>query len=657
MSASIPLMKAFKPPPVPPSHSQPMPLYSNPPPHTLNVGNSPCSHTTPALVVPPPNPADTEFICYWDRCYLKFDDVELLYEHLCEDHVGRKVLNTLCLECKWEGCSVQKSKRDHITSHVRVHLPLKPFVCKYCDKKFKRAQDVRKHTRKHFEPTVRRKRQPKSRQSRQLLTPPHTFSDLSPNMGSDNSIPQLMSPMSGNSESSSPSVGKEDVTSSFSSFAIFENSLHYGEGQGIREGETWLEPGVSIDGSGLLFENLLGDTVRSKRIKPEYDQNMMQYLDSLATTFPPGTFSGDNFQDISHSTNMDISSITSDPQELYELDHWLSQLCASMHQAGTLSPTFQSTESTKYMNLAPDFHTPTPEGMKEEEKEPISDIDPSIVSGLKEDVFLGAAPGIYSPPNISSSSLFSASPNGPTTVPEPETTTTPQPPVPAPRFIASRFGNSRFMFMKHEAISLSSSEKEEEEKEIDVLGEMFNMISSTPETASKSTFSNVDKDADNDNKPREGVMEEKDTVEANAILSKETLAEELSESLAGLQIGSTDNPESIQGENKEDTRNTRETQLEEQASGEQTGSSGHTNTSADRGETQTVRREPDKTGQEGESESRREEVRKLAENETGSQPSSPAGADRDRFSKHAMLVDRLRKAVTEALQKRKREEA
>lgn len=38
-------------------------------------------------------------------------------------------------------------KRDHITSHIRVHVPLKPHKCEFCGKSFKRPQDLKKHVK------------------------------------------------------------------------------------------------------------------------------------------------------------------------------------------------------------------------------------------------------------------------------------------------------------------------------------------------------------------------------------------------------------------------------------------------------------------------------------------------------------------------------
>lgn len=43
------------------------------------------------------------------------------------------------------------AKRDHITSHLRVHTPLKPHSCEACGKLFKRPQDLKKHERIHAE--------------------------------------------------------------------------------------------------------------------------------------------------------------------------------------------------------------------------------------------------------------------------------------------------------------------------------------------------------------------------------------------------------------------------------------------------------------------------------------------------------------------------
>ncbi|KAJ3571392.1 hypothetical protein NP233_g3778 [Leucocoprinus birnbaumii] len=91
------------------------------------------------------------FKCQWVDCVQSFIDPETLYNHLCNDHIGRKSTNNLCLTCKWKDCGTTCAKRDHITSHLRVHTPLKPHICEICKKSFKRPQDLKKHEKIHTE--------------------------------------------------------------------------------------------------------------------------------------------------------------------------------------------------------------------------------------------------------------------------------------------------------------------------------------------------------------------------------------------------------------------------------------------------------------------------------------------------------------------------
>lgn len=60
-----------------------------------------------------------DFHCLWETCTRAFVDAETLYNHLCNEHIGRKSTNNLCLTCKWKDCGTTCAKRDHITSHLR----------------------------------------------------------------------------------------------------------------------------------------------------------------------------------------------------------------------------------------------------------------------------------------------------------------------------------------------------------------------------------------------------------------------------------------------------------------------------------------------------------------------------------------------------------
>lgn len=131
--------------PAPSHHSSATSMSSSSPSPSNKVKSSSASDN--GDFEPPAKP----ITCRWDDCGKIFYDPEVVYKHLCDDHVGRKSTNNLCLTCKWEGCDVSCAKRDHITSHIRVHTPLKPHNCDVCGKTFKRPQDLKKHERIHTE--------------------------------------------------------------------------------------------------------------------------------------------------------------------------------------------------------------------------------------------------------------------------------------------------------------------------------------------------------------------------------------------------------------------------------------------------------------------------------------------------------------------------
>ncbi|KAJ3159171.1 hypothetical protein HDU86_002073 [Geranomyces michiganensis] len=91
--------------------------------------------------------------CLWTApkpCTASFTDAEELYLHITDKHIGRRQTGNLSLVCAWDTCALPPfNKRDHVTSHVRIHVPLKPYVCPICGRAFKRPQDRKKHDKLH----------------------------------------------------------------------------------------------------------------------------------------------------------------------------------------------------------------------------------------------------------------------------------------------------------------------------------------------------------------------------------------------------------------------------------------------------------------------------------------------------------------------------
>ncbi|KAL6307717.1 hypothetical protein BKA93DRAFT_823067 [Sparassis latifolia] len=134
--------------------SMPEPLPPDVPLSLPASDPNPESSDDPPALSPEAQPQPEEpssYPCQWIECDRIFSDPEALYNHLCNDHIGRKSTGNLCLTCKWKECGTTCAKRDHITSHLRVHTPLKPHVCTICKKPFKRPQDLKKHEKIHTE--------------------------------------------------------------------------------------------------------------------------------------------------------------------------------------------------------------------------------------------------------------------------------------------------------------------------------------------------------------------------------------------------------------------------------------------------------------------------------------------------------------------------
>lgn len=98
----------------PPSDSPPPPSHNS----AASSLKAPSQSPPPDTSVSIPSHSES-YNCQWVDCSATFTDPEVLYNHLCNDHIGRKSTNNLCLTCKWKDCGTSCAKRDHITSHLR----------------------------------------------------------------------------------------------------------------------------------------------------------------------------------------------------------------------------------------------------------------------------------------------------------------------------------------------------------------------------------------------------------------------------------------------------------------------------------------------------------------------------------------------------------
>lgn len=90
-------------------------------------------------------------VCKWENCLTVFMNCELLHKHVGEAHALKQKIDDFEYSCKWGACNKATfKKREHLLSHLMVHIPLKRFKCITCQKKFKRSHDLKKHLKIHL---------------------------------------------------------------------------------------------------------------------------------------------------------------------------------------------------------------------------------------------------------------------------------------------------------------------------------------------------------------------------------------------------------------------------------------------------------------------------------------------------------------------------
>ncbi|CAL1694159.1 unnamed protein product [Somion occarium] len=335
--------------------------------------------------------------CQWIDCDKVLSDPESLYNHLCNDHIGRKSTGNLCLTCKWKDCGTSCAKRDHITSHLRVHTPLKPHVCEICKKPFKRPQDLKKHEKIHTEEHHAQHRHSKAitvvdpAYSNRVHGDQIRASSISARVKPSSSLSsdELQVPIArAKSGSISLSEGSSDfgvlptpspdIAHSPIRYSVPEPHHHdiYNIQNQLPSWEVLRSDGTTATttpgaggGAKRSYDYSVGDfftDVKKRRVNPSYDPHMVERLNTIAqsqslsnatgrrVTVGPPSMNQSNFNP--RSVSFDIRS----PEELAAVNEFLITLGRDVSQAPPGARHPQSVQSHHSPHGLHNGHTPHP---------------------------------------------------------------------------------------------------------------------------------------------------------------------------------------------------------------------------------------------------------------------------------------------------------
>ncbi|CAO0798610.1 unnamed protein product [Mucor circinelloides] len=274
----------------------------------------------------------SRYNCRWENCNKIYTDPEHLYSHLTNDHVGRKSTGNLCLTCHWEDCEVSVVKRDHITSHLRVHVPLKPHHCNFCEKSFKRPQDLKKHERIHNEENAAPVKIRPNRSSANMtpLTPPRQPDmSLSPNptVISHTSLKVPISPPHSSSNYSDDGWMQPPLHTNHSGAVSSPSSDCYQSFNSSSSLSIKQEPSTPYSPPNFIPDDIINNLMfvdeSSNQLKTEYDSDMINNLDMFQNLVDNGSISP-------NSLNMNSE------EQLNNFNLWLAQLTESIEGGGVV---------------------------------------------------------------------------------------------------------------------------------------------------------------------------------------------------------------------------------------------------------------------------------------------------------------------------------
>lgn len=237
--------------------------------------------------------------------------------------------------------SSDTASRDHITSHIRVHVPLKPHACQSCGKAFKRPQDLKKHVKTHADdsvllrtPELTPERYHSSadsgRGSSRSNSYDHTGLHSPKSMSSDPSHAQAAAQQSvqyqanGNQDYHDQYGGNSGAAQSHYAFASAVQSVYPDVYPDSSRNQQQQQQQSKKRGYDSYANNFFEDAKRS-RVEPVYNTAMAQRLAGLNSYINEGW----NYVDQNYNSSLPALK---DRQDLLEIDQWLFQLSNTVQQ-------------------------------------------------------------------------------------------------------------------------------------------------------------------------------------------------------------------------------------------------------------------------------------------------------------------------------------